>query len=70
MKAITKKDTECIIVSFSPIKEGTIMEGYAVIDKEAALKNKKKMAACIFITPLFPKALNATMTTIHHTRKE
>ena len=55
MKAITKKDTECIIVSFSPIKEGTIMEGYAVIDKEAAIKNKKEDGSLHLYNAIIPK---------------
>ena len=54
MKAITKKDTECIIVSFIPIKEGTIMEGYAVIDKEAALKNKKEDGSLHLYNAIIP----------------
>ena len=42
MKAITKNDIRCIVASFDPIKEGTVMEGYAIIDRAAAINNKKE----------------------------
>ena len=42
MKAITKNDIRCIVSSFSTIKEGTVMEGYAIIDRSAAINNKKE----------------------------
>ena len=45
MKAITEKDTECIVTSFSQNRKGTIMEGYAITDKEVeeiTIKNLQK----------------------------